>query len=71
MERLQASRSLSSEQASVRIAAQRPVAEKLRQATEVITNNGSLGDLEAQIGAAWNRSVRPRLSRATQADSSP
>lgn len=62
LERLKLSRGLSADQATLRIAAQRPVEEKLRSATEVITNNGSLEDLATQIEAAWARSVRPKLS---------
>ena len=40
MQRLQASRGMSAEQAALRIAAQRPAEEKLRHATAVITNDG-------------------------------
>lgn len=59
--RLQASRNLSAAQAQLRIAAQRPVEEKLRHATAVITNNGSPEDLAAQVEAAWSKTVQPRL----------
>jgi dephospho-CoA kinase len=62
LQRLQASRSLSPEQAALRIAAQSPVEEKLRHATAVITNNGSPEDLSSQVEAAWTKTVRPRLS---------
>ena len=62
LQRLQASRGLSREQAALRIAAQRPAHEKLRHADAVITNNGSLDDLLRQIDAAWADTVRPALS---------
>jgi dephospho-CoA kinase len=60
-ERLQASRNLTAEQAALRIAAQRPVEEKIRHATAVITNNGSLEDLAAQVTDAWARTVQPSI----------
>ena len=60
--RLQAARGLSAEQAALRVAAQRPVAEKLRRADAAITNNGSLEALMRQIDAAWQASVQPALS---------
>jgi dephospho-CoA kinase len=66
--RLMASRSFSSEQATLRVDSQRPVEEKLRHATEVIANRGSLDDLSAQIDAAWQRDVVPKLQIA---ESSP
>ncbi len=62
LQRLQASRGLSREQAAVRIAAQRPADEKLRRGDAVITNNASLEDLLRQIEAAWNDTVRPALN---------
>jgi len=62
-QRLQASRGLTAEQAELRIAAQKPQEEKLRYATAVITNHGSLDDLAAQVEAAWARDVRPKLPR--------
>ena len=62
LQRLQASRGLSREQAAVRIAAQRPADEKLRHADAVITNNGSLDDLLRQIHAAWAATVEPALT---------
>jgi dephospho-CoA kinase len=61
LQRLQASRGLSREQAALRIAAQRPAGEKLRHADAAITNNGSLDDLLRQIEAAWADTVRPAL----------
>jgi dephospho-CoA kinase len=60
--RLQAARGLSAEQAALRVAAQRPVAEKLRRADAAITNNGSLDDLTREIESAWQATVRPALS---------
>jgi dephospho-CoA kinase len=61
MQRLQAARNLSAEQAALRIAAQTPPEEKVRHATTVITNQGTLEDLSAQVNAAWNTTVRPNL----------
>jgi dephospho-CoA kinase len=61
MQRLQASRGLSAEQAALRIAAQTPAEEKLRHATAVITNHGTRDDLAAQVEAAWHDTVQPRL----------
>src|ERR1700730_3383579 len=62
MQRLQASRGLSAEQAALRIAAQRPAEEKLRYATAVITNHGTREDLAHQVDAAWHRTVQPHLN---------
>ncbi|HLZ29785.1 MAG TPA: dephospho-CoA kinase [Chloroflexota bacterium] len=61
MQRLQASRGMSAEQAALRIAAQRPAEEKLRHATAVITNAGSLDDLARQVEVAWQSTVQPHL----------
>jgi dephospho-CoA kinase len=60
MQRLQAARGLSAEQAALRIAAQTSAEEKLRHATVVITNSGSLQDLAEQVETAWNSTVKPR-----------
>jgi dephospho-CoA kinase len=62
LHRLQASRGLSADQALLRIAAQRPVDEKLRRADAAITNNGSPDDLAREIDAAWQATVQPALS---------
>jgi dephospho-CoA kinase len=59
--RLQSSRGMSAEQASLRIAAQSPAEDKIRHATAVLTNHGSLDDLAAQVDDAWARTVRPNL----------
>lgn len=61
-ERLQASRNFSAEQAALRVNAQAAVEEKLRHATAVVTNNGTLTDLEAEVEAAWTRTVVPCLA---------
>jgi len=61
MRRLQASRNLSAEQAALRIAAQRPAEEKVRHASAVITNDGTVDDLADQVAAAWLRTVQPNL----------
>ncbi len=61
MQRLQASRAMTEEQAALRIAAQTPADAKLRRANVVITNDGSLEDLGAQVAAAWRDTVLSRL----------
>ncbi len=61
--RLMASRAMTPEQAALRVDSQRPVEEKLRYATEVIGNRGSLDDLAAQVDAAWQRSVVANAER--------
>jgi dephospho-CoA kinase len=55
--RLQSTRSFTREQAELRVSAQVPVEEKLRHATAVITNNGSLGELQMQVAGAWDATV--------------
>src|SRR5437660_273613 len=59
VDRLRSARNLSPEQAALRIAAQRPVEDKLRHATAVITNNTTLDDLKTQIAAAWQATASP------------
>ncbi|MDQ6671748.1 MAG: dephospho-CoA kinase [Chloroflexota bacterium] len=66
MQRLQASRGMSAEQAAMRIAAQRPAEEKVRHATAVIANHGTLDDLAERVAAAWARTVQPHLGDATR-----
>jgi dephospho-CoA kinase len=61
MQRLQASRGLTAEQAALRIAAQSPAAEKIRHANFVITNHGSLDDLARQVDEAWHTTVASRV----------
>jgi dephospho-CoA kinase len=61
MQRLQATRGLTTEQAALRIAAQTPPEDKLRHATAIITNHGTLADLEDQVSAAWLTTVLPKL----------
>ena len=52
---------MTAEQAALRIAAQTPADAKLRRANVVITNDGSLEDLGAQVAAAWRDTVLSRL----------
>lgn len=59
IQRLQSTRNFSADRAQLRVSAQAAVEEKLEHATAVITNNGSLEDLEAQVQAAWLRTVAP------------
>jgi dephospho-CoA kinase len=61
MQRLQASRGLTAEQAALRISAQSPAEEKVRYANVIVTNHGTLDDLAEQVDAAWQGSVLPRL----------
>ncbi len=61
MLRLQASRGLSAEQATLRMGAQAPVADKVRHANVVIANQGTLNNLAEQVAAAWQQTVVPRL----------
>jgi dephospho-CoA kinase len=65
VERLESMRHFSREQASLRVAAQPPAEDKVRHATAVITNNGSLAGLEAQVNAAWRTTVEPFLPGET------
>jgi dephospho-CoA kinase len=68
--RLQSTRNFTEEQATLRVTAQVPVEEKLKHATAVIHNIGSLSDLEAQVAAAWDGTVAPLLSRTQNSASS-
>ncbi len=51
--RLMQRNGLTEAQADARIASQLPLEEKLKHATWVIENHGSLSDLEAQVDAVW------------------
>jgi dephospho-CoA kinase len=53
IERLQARDGIDEAAARARIAAQLPLAEKLKVATHVIDNSGSLADTESQVTALW------------------
>ena len=53
--RLVKTRGLTEVEADARISAQGPQAEKVRHATVVIHNDGTLADLERQVDAAWHR----------------
>jgi dephospho-CoA kinase len=59
--RLQSTRNFTREQAELRVSAQAPVEEKLRHATAIITNNGALAELQAQVEQAWGTTVAPYL----------
>jgi dephospho-CoA kinase len=56
--RLIETRGLTASEAEARIAAQGAQEEKVRHATVVLENAGSLADLERQVDAAWNQ-IRP------------
>jgi len=62
VERLQASRHFSLEQATLRVNAQAPIEDKLRHATAALHNSGSLDDLETQLNDAWEKTVQPYLA---------
>jgi dephospho-CoA kinase len=66
IQRLMDSRAMTYEQAALRVDSQRPQEEKVRYATEVITNQGRLEDLMAQIDEAWSRSIGPGAEASTQ-----
>ena len=53
LRRLIEQRGMSEAEARQRMAAQSPQAEKVAQATRVIHNNGSPGELYAQLDALW------------------
>ena len=57
--RLQSTRNFTHEQAALRVTAQPPVEEKLRHATAIITNDGTLDELKAQVSKAWSQTVAP------------
>lgn len=61
VERLKQTRNFSEEQARLRVSAQAPVEQKLRHATAVITNDGSIEELESQVGRAWQATVSAYL----------
>jgi dephospho-CoA kinase len=61
LQRLQAARALTQDQAALRIAAQTPAEAKVARANAVITNNGSLDDLAKQVDAAWHETVLSHL----------
>jgi dephospho-CoA kinase len=63
--RLQSSRALSAEQARLRIESQPPQAEKVRRATSVIANTGSIEYLAQQVEAAWRHDVAPQLAQSS------
>ena len=63
--RLQATRNFSVEQATLRVNAQVPVEEKLKHATFVIHNNGSLKELEEEIARGWATNVDPYLVQSS------
>jgi len=62
IERLQSSRHFSLEQATLRVTAQAPIEDKLRHATAVIHNDGSLDGLATQVSDAWASTVQPYLA---------
>lgn len=65
VQRLQATRNFSREQALLRVGAQASVEDKLRHADAVIHNDGSLDQLAGQTAAAWARTVAPYLVQSS------
>jgi dephospho-CoA kinase len=57
LQRLRAERGLSEADALQRMQVQSPQADKVAQATHVITNNGTRQALEAQLDVLWNEMV--------------
>lgn len=68
IQRLMDSRAMTHEQAALRVDSQRPQEEKVRYATEVIANRGSLEDLAKQVDGAWRAIDRPRALRPRGSD---
>ena len=62
LRRLVEQRGMSEDDARARIAAQAPLADKLAVADLVITNDGDLGALDAQVGQVW-RDLTERVGR--------
>jgi dephospho-CoA kinase len=54
LRRLMEQRGMTPEEAAQRMAAQSPQAEKVKQATRVIVNNGTPAELHAQLDVLWN-----------------
>jgi dephospho-CoA kinase len=65
--RLMQDRGLAEEEARVRIRAQPPQEEKIRQADVVIDNSGDLEATRRQVEAAWRRSVQEQSSAPEEA----
>jgi dephospho-CoA kinase len=61
IQRLQASRNFTVEQARIRVAAQRSADEKIRHADAVIENNSDLSTLKSRIDHAWAKTVAPAI----------
>ena len=59
--RLMHSRGFSEEDARNRLVNQVPEEQRLSIADVVFTNNGSIGDFEAQISLWWEHEIAPRL----------
>ncbi len=58
IERLRRSRGMNATEAELRVDAQSPAAEKLKQADLVIDNSGALEETRSQVEAAWSRIVQ-------------
>jgi dephospho-CoA kinase len=57
LRRLMESRGMSVEEARLRLAAQSPQEDKVRQATRVIANDGTVAELYAQLDVVWAETV--------------
>jgi dephospho-CoA kinase len=71
LRRLVDSRGFTPEQAALRVDAQTPQAEKVRRATAIITNDGSLDDLARQVQHAWEALPLPAGSAQRPQSSAP
>ena len=65
LQRLQASRGMTAEQAQLRIQSQRPQAEKVAHATSVIDNTGDTAALAVEVERAWQATVQPYLVQSS------
>ncbi|MER2599480.1 MAG: dephospho-CoA kinase [Caldilineales bacterium] len=66
IERLMTTRDLSEAEATLRIDAQPPQAEKIARADVVIENAGSLAQMQRQVQNAWQQHVQPHLAASTE-----
>lgn len=71
--RLEASRGWSADRIAARENSQGPLEEKRRQADHLLTNEGTLAEMEAELARLWPKLMAPprRRKDASQADAAP